>query len=274
MKKCYLVLVLVATLAISFASCSDSDDHNYVELNLNDFDLSGGIEVTGGKYWEKTYLDGTNLTSGIYKFSHTATLSPYGNSFSGFVASNVANNSDHGNDWYPDHQFAAMTKGGVSGEGKPYLVNYGWGLTYNAEMSFPLEGKTFDESKFTSWVKIENSADTYKASRVSITNTSLAYYSLLNGDGYGKVFENGDYFKISIYGVDKDMKITSPVTAYLADYRNGKKMILDKWQTVSISSLGEVEYIFFTLESTDNDQYGMKTPAYFCMDKLVVDKID
>lgn len=272
MKKLYLSFLFLASIALGFTSCSDDDHHHdYVTLDLNNFDLSQGVETTGGKYWKDTYVDGTNVSSGILTFSHT---SQFPNAYDGFVASNVADNSDFTDvGWYPHNQFAAMTKGGLSGIGKPYLVNYGNGLAFGASVSAPLEGKTFTESDFTSWVKIGSANSRYRAHSVAITNTSLAYYSMKDGDGFAKKFEDGDFFKINVYGVDADMKITIPQSFYLADYRSGKSMILDKWQTVNISSLGEVKYIFFTLESTDNGQFGMNTPAFFCLDGLIVDKI-
>ncbi|NDV69660.1 DUF4465 domain-containing protein [Dysgonomonas sp. 25] len=272
MKKIYLLLL--ATLALGFTACSDDDDHHYVDLDMSTFNLSDGVAVTDGKYWKNTYIDGTNITSGIFAFSHSSAFANY---FEGFTASNVANNSDHGSDWYPDNQFAAMPKGAVAGEGKPYLVSYGEGLTFGAAISAPYAGKTFSESSFSSWVKVGAAGDRYKAHRVSIANTSLTYYAIKNGNGTANAFDNGDYYRISIYGVDADMKITAPVTVYLADYRDGKTAILDKWQKVNISSLGEVRYIFFILESSDNSTVGgstyMNTPAYFCLDRLVVDKV-
>lgn len=269
MKKIYLYLLLSAPLLLGFLSCKDDYDREYKKLNIDKFDLSDGVAVTGGKYWKDAYTDNTNVESGIFKFSHTTLSSTV---FDGFVVSNVANNSDHsGSGWYPGNQFAAMPKGGLSGEGKPYLVNYGKGLVEGSRITEPLKGKTFSEYDFTSWVKIQSGKKRYRAHRISVTNTSLVYYTIMNGNNNGaSAFQNGDYFKLNIYGVDGDMKITAPVTVYLADYRDGKTSILDKWQTINISSLGDVRYIFFTLESSDNSATRMNTPAYFCIDRLTV----
>jgi hypothetical protein len=43
---------------------------------------------------------------------------------------------------------------------------------------------------------------------------------------------------------------------------------IDKWTYVDLTEFGKVDAIFFTLTSSDNGDYGMNTPAYFCMDNF------
>lgn len=273
MKMNCLLSLLLGAFALGFLACSDDVGRDYTKLNLDKFDLSDGISVTGGKYWKDTYVGGTNVVSGMFTFSHSTQSN---STFNGFTVSNVADNSDHSSTgWFPDHQFAAMPKGGVSGEGKPYLVNYGEGLAYNGSTTESLKGKRFTEQNFTSWIKIANGKKIYRAHRVSITNTSLAYYAMKYGNSTGaSAFQAGDYLKMNIYGVNDAMTISSPVTIYLADFREGKSTIVDNWLTADISSLGKSRYIFFTLESSDHTTTSsgtrMNTPAYFCVDKLIV----
>ena len=46
--------------------------------------------------------------------------------------------------------------------------------------------------------------------------------------------------------------------------------IVDSWQRVDLSSLGNIDKIIFELTSTDMGEYGMNTPSYFCLDRLTV----
>ena len=102
-----------------------------------------------------------------------------------------------------------------------------------------------------------------------ITNSSYAYDSMTNGDGFAKKFEKGDWFKLTITGYDAEDNETSSKEYYLADLRDAKKAyIINDWRYVDLSCLGEVAKIGFALTSSDNSAYGMNTPAYFCFDNF------
>ena len=102
-----------------------------------------------------------------------------------------------------------------------------------------------------------------------ITNSSYAYDSMTNGDGFAKKFEKGDWFKLTITGYDAEDNETGTKEYYLADLRDSKKAyIINDWRYVDLSCLGEVAKIGFALTSSDNGAYGMNTPAYFCFDNF------
>jgi hypothetical protein len=109
-----------------------------------------------------------------------------------------------------------------------------------------------------------------------ITNTTYAYYSMLEGDEFCKKFggdsgSDPDYFKLTVEGYDNSGSKKGEVHFYLADFRdsdNSKDYIVDEWKWVDLSSLGKVKKLKFLLSSTDNGNYGMNTPAYFAMDNL------
>jgi hypothetical protein len=61
---------------------------------------------------------------------------------------------------------------------------------------------------------------------------------------------------------------TGKVEFYLADFRNGKSLIVKDWTYVDLSSLKLVDRIKCTLTSSDNGDYGMNTPGYFCIDNF------
>ena len=107
---------------------------------------------------------------------------------------------------------------------------------------------------------------------IYVTNTTYAYLSMRDGDDFAKEFEQDDWFRLTIYGWnDADEKIEDSVVFYLADYRDAdpaEHYIVDTWEMIDISILGEVKKISFNLESTDVGDWGMNTPNYFAMDDL------
>lgn len=104
-----------------------------------------------------------------------------------------------------------------------------------------------------------------------LTNNAYAYLSMLNGENNTKKFAQGDWFKLTITGLDTKGEKTGTVDFYLADLRSENEAdhyILNDWQWCDLTSLGEVKRLAFTMSSTDNGDWGMNTPAYFCMDNL------
>ncbi|WP_121965350.1 DUF4465 domain-containing protein [Myroides sp. N17-2] len=251
-----------------------SYNYNYVTLDLSSFNLSDGEDRQGGKIWKDTYTSNVLFKSQIFTFAHTAEKS--WNYWDGFTVSNIKDNATHSNDgssngWL-DSQWGAMPKGGVKGEGTPYVVGY-WGYYMK---DWQADETIFDEKQYSNWIKIGDKTDSYNAVSVSLANHPWPYWGNLNGDGFATKFEKGDYFTITIKGVDKNNKVKSnSITHYLADYRGDKLIMSKEWEKIDISSLGEVSYIFFQLDSTDElPGFGPNTAVYFCVDALTVDKIE
>jgi len=113
-----------------------------------------------------------------------------------------------------------------------------------------------------------------KVTNISLCNTTYAYYSMLYGD-YAKQFggntgDDPDIFKLKISGLN-DAKEKWEFEINLADYTfvdNSKDYILNEWLDVDLSEHGFNEYMAFSFESTDNDDYGIKTPTYVCIDNI------
>ena len=105
-----------------------------------------------------------------------------------------------------------------------------------------------------------------------ITNSSYAYNSLTGGDPYAKMFGEGDWFKLTITGYDSNNEVTGTKDYYLADLRDeATAYIINDWRYVDLSVLGKVHKLNFELSSTDNGDWGMNTPAYFCFDNFGAD---
>ena len=111
---------------------------------------------------------------------------------------------------------------------------------------------------------------TFKPVGVYVCNHPWPYYGCLHGDGFGRAFEEGDYFELIAHGVDFEGNETT-TSINLVEFTNGELKALNDWTFFDLSSLGEVESVYFTMNSTDTGAYGMNTSAYFCMDKFQVE---
>ncbi len=218
---------------------------------------------------ENTYFDINN----IFRFSHSA--SDWGGgfySYSGFICSNLSpdltepRNLYDGNtinkgavsgwEYNGTNEFAAMTGGGVDGKNTPYLLNFG-----SSEISFA-----------------DDKARTVDGAYV--TTAAVSHLSMKYGDSYAKTFggENGtdpDFLKLiatGMNGEEETGKVTFFLANYLSDYGCDDYIISD-WSWMDLSSLGKVTKIKFEFESSDNGEWGVNTPSYFCMDKLTVEKL-
>lgn len=109
---------------------------------------------------------------------------------------------------------------------------------------------------------------------LTLANTTYAYESMLNGDGFAKKFggatgDDADWFLLTITGRDAFGSSLGNVEVYLADYRfenNDLDYILTGWTDVDLSDLGMgVRTLEFTLSSSDTGDFGMNTPSYFAL---------
>lgn len=58
---------------------------------------------------------------------------------------------------------------------------------------------------------------------------------------------------------------------YLADFRsanNAQDYIVNNWQWVDLSVLGNTDSLIFTLYSSDIGTFGINTPLFYCIDNL------
>lgn len=177
------------------------------------------------------------------------------NSWSGFAISNHTDVSTPG--WM--NQYSAFPGSGYNSD------QYG--------VYYPFLGEGIDLSMWGAELQ-----------SMRITNTTYAALSMRDGDGYGKVFgdslnadgvadgTNGeDYFKVWIIASYVDMTKDS-IEFYLADYRfadDSLDYIIDTWEEIDLTSLDGVALrLDFRFESSDTNEYGIRTPTYFAMDDL------
>lgn len=202
---------------------------------LNGNDENGGFQVEG--YFLPNNYDTT------YK------------SWSGWSISSVSDTTDH----TFDNQYSAITSGGGH-ESENYLIAYG-----GAQIYHPLD------TLFPPLV-LKN----HEQTGVWLTNSTYTYYDMKNGSNFSKKFggtsgNDKDYLRVIINGYGPYGKSTGVDTFYLADYRSDNKSedyIVDEWTYVPLKAFQFKTTVrtAFTLESSDTGQWGMNTPAYFCMD--------
>ncbi|MCQ8130064.1 DUF4465 domain-containing protein [Methylomonas rivi] len=118
---------------------------------------------------------------------------------------------------------------------------------------------------------------TVRADGFYLTNTTYAVLSMLSGDSFAKKFggtsgNDADWLKLTVTGLNGGAA-SSSIDFYLADYRfgdNSLDYIVDTWEWLDLSPLGEIDAMQFAMSSSDSGLFGMNTPGYFAMDNLTV----
>lgn len=208
--------------------------------------------------WSGTYEADQKIKSQGMIFSHHGEQSPY-TWWYGFTLSTKTSTADQGVNWLAN-PWGCMAKGGYDGEGTPYIIAYWDAYT---------DGSVTETSQRTNVIDLRACAKD-KAVGMFVSITPWVYYSNINGVAPAKAFQKGDFLKLIAKGF-KDGAETGSTEYYLADYRGDSLIQSTSWEWFNLSSLGSVDYIAFTMESTDNGQWGINTPTYFCLDKLTLE---
>lgn len=192
--------------------------------------------------WDGSDLSAAFVSGGFKFINNYADYGTY-TSWDGFAYANLSKSSYES----LDDQFCCCLGHGVN-DSHTYAVCYysAWGG--NEPIITEAEGKSFIPTG------------------CYITNSAYAYASMLNGDAYAKKFEADDWFMVTATGY-LDKQETTKANYYLA--KEGQ--ILNEWAWFDLSVLGTVDEIHFTLSSSDTGEWGMNTPAYFCLDDFGFD---
>jgi len=261
MKK----IITLATVALAATLGLSANENPVITLNLSESATPLEFNQENGA-WTETYSEeAPSIDSQCFSFVHNVMAE--WQTWWGFTASNSTDNKRQ--DDTLKYQFSNMAKGGIAlnedgsiklddfgapvttGE-MPYLVAY-----YSPYMGARPLSLGFNDGKL------------YETVGVYVNLNSYPYYCIEYGDNFARAFNNGDNFTLTIHGVAPDESVKE-VTVSLASYANGNLTINRGWSYVDLSSLGAVNEIYFTMKSTDTGAYGDNTPAYFCMDKLMV----
>ncbi|NNE27678.1 MAG: DUF4465 domain-containing protein [Saprospiraceae bacterium] len=204
---------------------------------------------------EESFLNGADnpggFTTNLLSFSNV--YNPNYDFWYGWAISNVTDTITPGF----TNQYSSIAGGGVDGS-KHFAVSYDI-LGENIISLDPL-------------IQGRGTVELY------ISNATFPYLSMRDGDGFAKKFggEDGndpDFFSLTIRKYLDGNISQDSVVIYLADYRfedNDLDYILDDWTYVNLHPLGKVDSLSFVLNSSDVGNYGINTPAYFCVDNISV----
>ena len=236
--------VLLALLLLFPLQSRAQTKASFEDLQLDPFSYWNGKTSTYGDY--TNFLEDSNFI-----FRNRFSRNDYGfglyDAWSGFAYSRSQDDSTAGF----ENQYGAITAGGAF-DSENYGILY---LMYGSD---------------TLWLKEPAMLDS-----VFLTNGTYPYLAMRDGDMFSKKFggESGDdpdWFLLSITGL-RNNEVTDTVEFYLADYRdsnNENDYIVDEWTKVDLSVLDTVDRLKMSLSSSDVGDFGMNTPAYFCMDNL------
>lgn len=179
---------------------------------------------------------------------------------SGFVSGNSTFTLNDGAFWNGGIVCSAKNDTVTAGYNNQYSVIAGSGAFKSRHY-----GVVYSPGSFTCPANAEGS---YSIKSIMVTNSTYAFLDMKNGTpGVSKVFTTGDWFKVIIKGFKSKVQ-TNSVDVYLADFRNGKNIMLKSWEKVDISSLGQVDSVAFNFDSSDTGSYGINTPTYVCIDNI------
>lgn len=201
-------------------------------------------------YWNGSYSPlGASVTSGNATFRNY-----YDTAYGGFWASGWA--------------ISSMRDSVTPGDGNLYSARPGKGADSSLAYAVGTQGAI---------IKI-GSASALSLKGFYITNSTYSAKSMEQGDGFAKKFggttgSEPDWFKLTVRKYLNGVINSDSIEYYLSDYRFSDSTldyIVNDWRWVDISALGKADSLVFYLTSSDVGQFGMNTPAYFCMDNLIV----
>ncbi|WP_163628772.1 DUF4465 domain-containing protein [Paludibacter sp. 221] len=241
MKTKKLLFSAILVLALGFVSCKTETETKDYLITFED------VTLGNDGYWDGSDKSG-KFTSEGFEFQNSYTIWPSGmTSWNGFACSSKTDTETQGF----LNQFSVIAGKGANNT-KQFAV-------------------IFDNDATFTCPKNENGY--YTIQSLMITNSTYAYLYMKEGDGYNEPFETDDFFKVIIKGF-KGTTETGTIEYYLADFREGKQFISKEWATVNLSSLGEVDKVTFSFDSTDKSEYEgvvyLNNPAYACVDNILL----
>lgn len=177
-------------------------------------------------------------------------------------------------------------------QGSGYEVWSGWSISAATDNTTPgflnqysaVTGGGYDNSTAYAvsyafdpvWMRIENAAFGAAPVGLYITNGTYPFLSMRDGDAYADKFggptgDEPDFLKLTVRAKSGNAFTSDSVEFYLADYRfadNTQDYIVDAWTWLDLSVFGNVDSLMFSMTSSDNNSFGMVTPAYFCVDNV------
>jgi hypothetical protein len=230
MKKSFF---FVAALALTFAACQKQGE--VVDKTIATFEESAISPASTESYFAYSVDTTVNLASGNFEVQQSVAYE--GSYVTGAVISNITSTD------FKDYKDAYKSAAGGAFAGKNYVVWYEDGWTANA-------------------IKLKSAA---VVPGMYVCNNVYALSSMKNGDAIaGDPFGEKDWFLLTIGGYLEGKAVNAQVEFYLA---KGTSFVTE-WTYVDLSPLGKVDELCFRMTGSRTGDYGLNTPAYFCIDNL------
>ncbi|MEE8450544.1 MAG: DUF4465 domain-containing protein [Thermoguttaceae bacterium] len=254
-----------------------------VEIDFEDLTLTPNSVWSGV---DPTFNDGAGVNDsfishgavfGNYHEHAQSTWPPYGeyHSWNGWAYSNQTHNP-------ADYMEGDYTPGDGS-NGNPNPVPVGVPGQFHAVAGAGAGGSANYGVAFPGWVTLPTITLPAggQLEGAHFTNVNFAYYSMLEGDSFAKVFTEADqdWFRMTVTGKAVGGGLLGSVPVYLADLRDANSRpdnerkdpyILKDWTYFDLSSLSEAATLEFEFLSSDIGLFGMNTPSYVAIDNIVV----
>lgn len=244
MKKFrFLYFLLAIGTMLSFASCSDDDNEDDGHGGDTPKELLSVIDFESVTIPDTGFINNLEYQEKGVRFSNNYSESTYGAYWEGFSYSQLTDRATPG----LINQYSVFASSGA-----------------NQSEKFAVAFASYESPTHFQFI----SDGSYKVKSIMVNNSTYAALSIKDGDSYSKQFENGDWFKVIFTGYNTAGEAGKTVECYLADYRNGKTYICNTWTKVDLESLGNVNKITITFDSSDKGEFGVNTPQYVCIDDL------
>lgn len=246
MKKNNLIFAVLA-FALVFVSCGPETNLqttviDFENVALNSESVWNGSDLTGKAVRELPSWGGTDsitnyyggFSVGIINFENSYIPDPYYPSWSGFSASSKTDTITEGF----ENQYSVMNSSGALGSTKFSVIYNSASLNCPADINGNFEIKS-----------------------LMLTNSTYAYLYMK------KAFIADSWFKVIFTGYLKNSK-KNEVEYYLSDFRKGKSFISKTWTKLDLSSLGKVDKVTISFDSTDKAGGWFNNPTYVCIDNI------
>ncbi len=255
--------VMTDSVAFSFES-SDNGDwgmNTPAYFCMDDFNALSDLQWNSGliEMQDETYYNG-NDGAGGFKTDYLFFPNNYNaewDSWNGWAASTIFDDTTRGF----ENQYSPI----VRGSNLAFI---------NSSVNNEIRGPYFEDYDFNLLYKTRTRAPWPMA--IYLTNSTYTYWDMKEGSGFSKKFggDNGtdpDYLRVLVKYTDATNEIIWTDTVYLADYRfanSEEDYVLNDWILIKIGEFGfndPFHKIQFEMQSSDNGQWGMNTPSYFCL---------
>ena len=254
----YKKLALVSTAMLGLSISVNAGVFDFESVSSGTPITSTGTAVLEDNGWGYTYdmntwqqVPGTGFTSQTTSSTGvTGTLTAPGKNYGGFI-SNAPDNAITGSSADTKaYDGKTQVGGGANGSSNfgvimTYDMMSSWETGAPAAKDFVINGKTYN-GRYTDITDVSAVSflmgESLNLTSIDIALTMYTYRSMTGGDSFvdsDKTLDNaGQFYAIRIYGIGQDNELTdSYVDVMLGENVDGTKIIMEGWNTVSLTSL-------------------------------------